>query len=69
MTRGIPSLVLLALLAARRAGCRTLWIDSLANTERLSLSGRLARPVADMRLTQWEHLARPGGPAFWGAVL
>jgi UDP-N-acetylglucosamine:LPS N-acetylglucosamine transferase len=48
---------------------RTIWIDSVANTERLSLSGRMARPVADAWLVQWEHLARPGGPAFWGAVL
>ena len=43
--------------------------NSIANTERLSLSGRLARPVADAWLVQWEHLARPGGAAFWGAVL
>lgn len=48
---------------------RTLWIDSIANAERMSLSGRLVRPVADMRLVQWEHLARPGGPEYWGAVL
>jgi UDP-N-acetylglucosamine:LPS N-acetylglucosamine transferase len=61
---------LLALVVARLAGgCRTLWIDSIANTERMSLSGRLARPVADIRLVQWPHLARPGGPEFWGAVL
>ena len=49
-------------------GSRTIWIDSIANTERMSLSGRLARPVADVRLVQWQHLARPGGPEFWGAV-
>ena len=60
----------LALAVAKLAGgSRTMWIDSIANTERMSLSGRLARPVADLRLVQWEHLARPGGPEFWGAVL
>lgn len=48
---------------------RTLWIDSIANAERMSLSGRLVRPVADVRLVQWQHLARPGGPDYWGAVL
>jgi hypothetical protein len=48
---------------------RTVWIDSIANTERLSLSGRLARPVADAWLVQWPHLARPGGPEHWGTVL
>jgi UDP-N-acetylglucosamine:LPS N-acetylglucosamine transferase len=62
---GLMALVMGKLLA----GSRTVWIDSIANTERLSLSGRLARPVADARLTQWEHLSRPGGPQFWGAVL
>ncbi len=48
---------------------RTVWIDSIANIERLSLSGARARPVADVWLTQWAHLARPDGPEYWGAVL
>jgi UDP-N-acetylglucosamine:LPS N-acetylglucosamine transferase len=48
---------------------RTLWIDSIAASEKLSLSARLVRPVADVRLVQWRHLARPDGPEYWGAVL
>lgn len=48
---------------------RTVWINSIANTEKLSLSGRMARPVSDAWLVQWEHLSRPEGPHFWGAVL
>lgn len=48
---------------------RTIWIDSIANTEKLSMSGRMARLVADAWLVQWEHLSRPGGPQYWGAVL
>jgi UDP-N-acetylglucosamine:LPS N-acetylglucosamine transferase len=67
-TGAAPGLVALAL-AKLLVGSRTVWIDSIANSERLSLSGRLARPVADAWLTQWAHLARPGGPQFWGAVL
>ena len=67
-TGAAPGLVALAL-AKLFAGSRTVWIDSIANTERLSLSGRLARPVADAWLTQWPHLARPGGPEHWGAVV
>ena len=51
------------------ARSRTVWIDSVANTERMSLSGRMARPVADAWLVQWAHLARPEGPHYWGAVL
>ena len=67
-TGAAPGLVALAL-AKLMLGSRTVWIDSIANSERLSLSGRLARPVADAWLTQWPHLARPGGPEHWGAVL
>lgn len=51
------------------ARSRTIWIDSIANTEKLSMSGRMAGRVADAWLVQWEHLARPGGPNYWGAVL
>ncbi len=61
---------LLALAVGKALGCRrTIWIDSIANTRKLSLSGWLARPVADAWLVQWEHLSRPGGPQYWGAVL
>ena len=45
----------------------TIWIDSIANVERLSSSGAQARRVADVWLTQWEHLGpRPGGAGLLG---
>jgi UDP-N-acetylglucosamine:LPS N-acetylglucosamine transferase len=50
-------------------GARTIWVDSFANVERLSLSGRLAGKHADLWLTQWPHLARAAGPQYAGAVL
>ncbi|MFO0982783.1 MAG: UDP-N-acetylglucosamine--LPS N-acetylglucosamine transferase [Planctomycetota bacterium] len=50
-------------------GARTVWLDSIANVERLSLSGERIGPHAGLWLTQWPHLARPGGPRFEGAVL
>jgi hypothetical protein len=50
-------------------GARTVWIDSMANAERLSLSGRRVGRHADLWLTQWPHLAEPEGPFFEGAVL
>jgi UDP-N-acetylglucosamine:LPS N-acetylglucosamine transferase len=50
-------------------GVRTVWVDSIANVEVLSVSGQRIGPHADLWLTQWEHLARPGGPGFRGAVL
>jgi UDP-N-acetylglucosamine:LPS N-acetylglucosamine transferase len=37
-------------------GARTVWIDSIANSEELSLSGRLVRKHVDLCLTQWPHL-------------
>jgi UDP-N-acetylglucosamine:LPS N-acetylglucosamine transferase len=67
-TGAAPGLVALAL-GRLLARSRTVWIDSVANTERMSLSGRMARHVADAWLVQWEHLARPEGPHYWGAVL
>jgi UDP-N-acetylglucosamine:LPS N-acetylglucosamine transferase len=50
-------------------GARTLWLDSIANVERLSLSGQMVRRHADVWLTQWPHLATEAGPEFAGAVL
>ena len=67
-TGSAPCLVALGL-AKTFLRARTIWIDSIANAERLSSSGAQARRVADVWLTQWEHLARPGGPEYWGAVL
>jgi len=48
---------------------KTIWIDSIANCEKLSTSGRQARRFAHEWLTQWPQLATPSGPHFWGAVL
>jgi len=59
----------LALAIGRRLGARTVWLDSIANVDELSLSGRKAGRVADLWLTQWPELARPEGPHYRGAVL
>lgn len=58
-----------ALRLGRLFGARTVWIDSIANAEQMSLSGQKVRPHADLWLTQWEHLATPEGPYYLGAVL
>jgi exopolysaccharide biosynthesis glucuronosyltransferase PssD len=50
-------------------GARTIWVDSVANVEELSLSGQMAGRYAHLWLTQWQHLARERGPAFLGSVL
>lgn len=59
----------LAIRIARLLGVRTVWVDSIANVEELSLSGQRVGRYADVWLTQWPHLARPEGPHYAGAVL
>ena len=50
-------------------GARTIWVDSVANVDALSLSGQKARRYADLWLSQWPHLAAKNGPFFRGNVL
>jgi hypothetical protein len=59
----------LAIRMGRWLRARTIWLDSIANVDELSLSGQLAGKHADLWLTQWPHLAKPGGPTCSGAVL
>lgn len=58
-----------AVLLGKRLGARCVWIDSIANAEELSLSGRKAGKHVDLWLTQWPHLAEPRGPRYEGSVL
>jgi UDP-N-acetylglucosamine:LPS N-acetylglucosamine transferase len=58
-----------ALRLGRLLGARTAWVDSIANADELSLSGRMAGRHANLWLTQWPDLARREGPQFRGAVL
>ena len=47
---------LFAIIIARFFGAKTIWLDSIANNEQLSLSGKIARPFSHLHLTQWEQL-------------
>lgn len=58
-----------ALRCGKLVRARTVWIDSVANADELSLSGRKVHKYADRWLTQWPHLAGPDGPEFLGSVL
>lgn len=60
---------LIAVLLAKLVGAQTIWIDSIANAEQLSMSGRMAGRFVDLWLTQWRHLGSPKGPHYWGSVL
>jgi len=52
---------------------RTIWVDSIANVEHLSLSGQKVGRYADLWLTQWPDLAGSEGdgqgPHYSGAVI
>ena len=55
---------------AKLLGARVIWVDSIANVERVSLSGRMVRHVADLFLVQWPELAdRYRNAEFVGSVL
>jgi UDP-N-acetylglucosamine:LPS N-acetylglucosamine transferase len=58
-----------ALLFGKLMGARTIWLDSIANADRMSVSGQWVRPFADLWLTQWEHLADRKGPTYFGSVV
>ncbi|HEX5258787.1 MAG TPA: UDP-N-acetylglucosamine--LPS N-acetylglucosamine transferase [Sphingomicrobium sp.] len=59
-----------ALRLGKLLGCRTVWLDSIANAEELSMSARLAHRYADLWLTQWENLSgKTPGLDYWGQVL
>ncbi len=67
-TGSAPGLLTLAL-AKWGFRARTIWIDSIANCEGLSVSGSHAGRVADLWLTQWPQLEGKSGPTYLGAVL
>ena len=58
-----------ALFIGKLLGKKTIWVDSIANAEELSMSGQKAGKYATRWLTQWEQLAKPGGPHYYGNVL
>lgn len=66
-TGALPGVITLAL--AKMMHSKTIWVDSVANAEEMSMSGRLARRFADLWLSQWEDVAKAAGAEFAGAVL
>lgn len=66
-TGALPGVMALAM--GRLLGARTIWVDSVANAEEMSMSGRLARRFAHRWLSQWEHVAAESGAEYAGAVL
>ncbi len=58
-----------AIVFARLIGAKTIWIDSIANAEEMSLAGRKAKRWATHWITQWPELSEDGGPVYIGSVL
>jgi UDP-N-acetylglucosamine:LPS N-acetylglucosamine transferase len=48
---------LFCIIWGRIFGKKTIWIDSLANIDTISKSGKIAKRFAQYHLTQWAHLA------------
>jgi hypothetical protein len=60
----------LAIILGRLMGARTIWLDSIANVDEMSMTGLMVRKHAGLWLTQWPHLAEQSeGPDYAGAVL
>ncbi len=50
-------------------GAKTIWLDSIANGEELSMCGKLSTKVAHITLTQWQHLSDGKKVLYQGAVV
>jgi UDP-N-acetylglucosamine:LPS N-acetylglucosamine transferase len=66
-TGALPGLLCLAF--GRLLGARTIWLDSIANAEKLSMCGFVAKYFSHHCLTQWEHLAQSPRVKYYGSVL
>lgn len=51
-------------------GAKVVWLDSITNVDRISLSGRMVRYIADVFLVQWPELAKKySNVEYLGAVI
>lgn len=66
-TGALPGVLALAI--GRALGARTIWVDSVANAEEMSSSGRMARRFAHLRLSQWKTPAEAEGAEYAGSLL
>lgn len=67
-TGALPGFLLCTM--AKIFGAKIVWIDSLANVNRLSMSGWMIRPYSSLVLTQWPQLAKKSKKVeYIGAVI
>jgi Oligosaccharide biosynthesis protein Alg14 like len=60
--------MLVFLVLAKLMGIKTLWIDCSAQTEEMSLSGKIAKTLATRAVSQWADVAEAEGVECWGSV-
>lgn len=58
-----------AVAAGKLVGAKTIWIDSMANSSSLSVSGHHAKKFCDLCLTQWPDLADKSKVRYLGSLL
>ncbi|MGB1256033.1 MAG: oligosaccharide biosynthesis protein Alg14 [Thiolinea sp.] len=58
-----------AILLGKLFRIRTIWVDSIANVQKISRAGRLIQKHADTFLTQWPHLSDEQRILHKGSVL
>ena len=66
-TGSAPMVAFLAI--ARVVVTKTVWIDSIAQAEEMSSSGKLAKKLATTAVAQWPNVAKDETIPCWGAVL
>lgn len=59
----------IAIIVGKFLFCKTIWIDSIANYEKISLGGRIASLFTDLILTQWEHLKTGKRIKYMGKII
>jgi UDP-N-acetylglucosamine:LPS N-acetylglucosamine transferase len=59
----------IAIVLGKLFGARAVWLDIFGLVDRMTLSGRMVKPFANLYLVQWPHLAKPDGPHFRGSLL
>lgn len=67
-TGALPGLILI-IIGKTLFGSKIIWIDSMANADKLSRSAKQAKKYSDIFLTQWEHLASDDDAQYLGRVL
>ena len=47
---------------------KTIWVDSIANVSKPSLSGRLVKPFSDVWISQWQLIANKNNGEYFGKI-